>query len=224
MAKVKICGITDAPALDAALDAGADFIGLVFYPPSPRNVSLEQAAALAEQARGRAAVVALVVDAGDDLLREIGQRVRPDFIQAHGQETPERVRWMRRFAGCGIIRAFRLKGPEDLRAVDNYAQDIAFPLFDAWHAPDKADLPGGMGKAFDWSWMASWRDARQGGAQQPFMLAGGLTPENVAQAIRATAAPMVDVSSGVERARGVKDAEKIRRFVAAAKGVARGME
>ncbi len=215
MAQVKICGLTEPEAARAAVRAGADFIGLVFYPPSPRHVSLSRAAELAalvrDESAGATRVVALVVDAPDAELRAIAKAVRPDFIQAHGAESPSRLREIADMTGCAMIRAFRLKGPDDLRQVVDFADVIAFPLFDAWHDPGKADLPGGMGKSFDWRWLR--------GYDGPFMLAGGLTPENVAEAIAATGAPMVDVSSGVERERGVKDAERIARFIAAAKGV-----
>ena len=210
MVGIKICGIRDEAALQAALAAGADFIGLVFYPPSPRNVSLKQAARLADVARGRARIVALTVRADDAMLEAIGDAVRPDYVQAHGDEPVERIAEMRRLTGCPVIRAFRLKGADDLEQVPTFAPHIAFPLFDAWH--DKADLPGGMGKAFDWSWLAAW--------EGPFMLAGGLTPENVARAIAETGAPMVDVSSGVEAERGRKDPALIAEFVRRAKGVA----
>ena len=214
MARVKICGLKEAKAVTAAVAAGADFIGLVFYPPSPRHVSVEQAATLARLARrlgaGATQVVALVVDTDDDMLRAIAEQVRPDLVQAHGTETPERMHAIAELAGCDVIRAFRLKGPQDLRQVADFAGIIAFPLFDAWHPG--AELPGGMGRRFDWRWLRDYAG--------PFMLAGGLTPENVAHAIAATGAPMVDVSSGVERARGVKDPEKIARFIAAAKGAA----
>lgn len=208
MVQVKICGIRDAAALDAALDAGADFVGLVFYPPSPRNVSLEQAARLAEVARGRASIVALTVRADNALLAAIRDAVRPDYLQAHGDEPVERIAEIGQLTGCPVIRAFRLKGPDDLGQVAAFSPHIAFPLFDAWHD----HLPGGMGKAFDWSWLKAW--------QGTFMLAGGLTPENVAQAIAETGAPMVDVSSGVERARGHKDPALIAAFVRRAKGAA----
>ena len=216
MVQVKICGITEHTALAAAMQAGADFIGLVFYPPSPRHVSLKTAARLADMARGRVNIVALVVDADDALISDIAREVRPDYVQAHGAETPERVRRIAEMAQCAVIKAFRLKQQKDLQQVEPYAPHMAFALLDAWHDPQQAALPGGMGKAFDWRWLAQWA-----GRQRPFMLAGGLTPENVAEAIRLTGAPMVDVSSGVERARGVKDAEKIRRFIAAAKGADR---
>ncbi len=210
--KVKICGLKTPETVRAAVNAGADFIGLVFFPPSPRHVSIARAAELATLARrvggGTTRVVALVVDATDVELRAIAERVRPDIIQAHGSETPSRVRVISDLTGCAVVRAFRLKGPEDLAEVAAFDGAIAFPLFDAWH--DDAALPGGMGQSFDWRWLR--------GYDGDFMLAGGLTPQNVARAIAETGAPMVDVSSGVERARGVKDTEKITRFIAAAKG------
>lgn len=210
--KVKICGITNEEALDAAIAAGADFIGLVFYPPSPRHVALEQAAALAEAARGRVKVVALTVNADDENLAAIRDAVRPDYLQAHGDEGPARVTEIGRLMGCPVIRAFRLKQPADLAIVSTFDGHIAFPLFDAWHPPQgRGALPGGMGKRFDWNWLKDYRGA--------FMLAGGLTPENVAEAIGLTGAPMVDVSSGVEKTRGVKDPMLIERFVTAAKAV-----
>jgi len=211
--QVKICGITTPEGLAAATGAGADFIGLVFYPPSPRHVTIEQAARLADMARGRARVVALTVDADDALLDEIAERARPDFWQLHGRESPARVKEIARRYGIETIKAFRLRGPEDLRQVADFLPHIAFPLFDAWHPPGQADLPGGMGKAFDWTWLKDHRGA--------FMLAGGLTPENVAEAIARTGAAMVDVSSGVERERGVKDPERIAAFVRAAKAAGR---
>ena len=210
MAEVKICGIKDEATLEAALVAGADFIGLVFYPPSPRHVSLEQAAGLAEMARGRTRIVALTVRADDALLKAIREAVRPDYVQAHGDEPVERIAAIGRLMGCPVIRAFRLKGADDLQQVTAFSPHIAFPLFDAWH--DRADLPGGMGRAFDWSWLRGWRE--------PFMLAGGLSPDNVADAIAATGAPMVDVSSGVEAARGRKDPALIEQFIRRAKGAA----
>ncbi len=211
--RVKICGITTEEALEAAITAGADFIGLVFFPPSPRHVSLERAAALAEIARERVKVVALTVNAPDEELAAIREAVRPDYLQAHGEETPQRLADIHRLMGCPVIRAFRLKGPEDLSRVSNFAECIAFPLFDAWHPRESADaLPGGMGRSFDWSWLRGYAG--------DFMLAGGLTPKNVAEAIRLTGASMVDVSSGVERERGVKDPALIEQFIAAARDAA----
>ncbi len=206
--KVKICGIRDEEALKAAVTAGADFIGLVFHPPSPRHVSLELAAALAERARGHVAVVALVVDADDVQLAEIARAVEPDYIQCHGRETPARVARIAEMTGRPVIKAFRVRTAVDVAAARAYQSHVAFPLFDAWVPTERSGgLPGGSGHAFDWSLLA--------GFGQPFMLAGGLTPENVAEAIRVTGAPMVDVSSGVERVRGVKDPARIAAFVAA---------
>jgi len=213
--KVKICGITDETALQAAMEAGADFIGLVFFPPSPRHLELEQAARLAEAARRRVSIVALTVDAENDLLRAMARQVRPDFIQLHGQETPARAVRVAQMTGARIIKAFRIRTAQDLQTAQAYEGKIAFPLFDAW-VDDKtaAGLPGGTGHSFDWSLLD--------GHGAPFMLAGGLNPENVKRAIRTTHAPMVDVSSGVENAPGIKDGEKIRQFIKAAKGQAGG--
>ncbi len=208
---VKICGITEPRALNAALDAGADFIGLVFFPPSPRHVEIDRAASLAGAARGRARIVALTVDAGDDLLRAISEKVRPDLLQLHGKETPRRMNEISNIMEIPLIKAFRVRNEEDIEAASTYEDHMAFPLFDAWVDAEKSGgLPGGAGHVFDWSLLR--------GFNKPFMLAGGLTPQNVAEAIRRTAAPMVDVSSGVESARGVKDRQKISAFIRAAKG------
>jgi len=208
---VKICGITEPRALNAALDAGADFIGLVFFPPSPRHVELDEAACLAGAARGRARIVALTVDAGDDLLCAISEKVRPDLLQLHGKETPRRMDEISKIMEIPLIKAFRVRDEEDIEAAGAYEDHMTFPLFDAWVDAKKSQgLPGGAGHVFDWSLLR--------GFNRPFMLAGGLTPQNVAEAIRRTTAPMVDVSSGVESSRGVKDTKKIRAFIRAAKG------
>jgi phosphoribosylanthranilate isomerase len=209
---VKICGLSRPDMLEAALEAGAAYIGLVFYEPSPRNVSLEQGEKLAALARGRATVVALTVNASDALLRAIATRVRPDFLQAHGEETPERVREMTEITGIPVIKAVKVKDSPDVDRARAYADVAAMVLFDA-RAPDAlADaLPGGNGIAFDWSLLESSDGSRH------FMLSGGLTCSNVAEAIRITGAPVVDVSSGVERAPGIKDAELIRKFIEAAR-------
>ncbi len=208
--KVKICGVRDEETLETVIDAGADFFGLVFFPPSPRHVDMDTAARLAERARGRISVVALTVDADDTLLEEIAQRVRPDFLQLHGSETPERATHISKILESEIIKAFRIRSAPDLEAARAWRGHMAFPLFDAWVDEKRAQgLPGGTGHAFDWSLLEGW--------DGDFMLAGGLTPENVSEAIRTTGAPMVDVSSGVEKARGVKDPDKIRAFVKAAR-------
>lgn len=210
-AEVKICGLSTPETVDAAIDAGADLIGLVFFPKSPRNVTLDQAAALAERARGKAKVVALVVDADDSLLKQIAGAVRPDFIQAHGSETPERVAEIEHLTGKPVIKAIRVKDAGDIAAAATFSTVASLILYDA-KAPETLGnaLPGGNGHAFDWGLL-------EGDARPAFMLAGGLTPDNVADAIRVTAAPIVDVSSGVESAPGVKDVALIRKFIEAAK-------
>ncbi len=209
-AQVKICGITEETALRAALDGGADFIGLVFFAPSPRHVELEQAARLADMARGRAQIVALSVDADDELVEQIARIVRPGYMQLHGTESPQRAEQIARICGARIIKAFRIRKGGDILKAHAYAGIMDFPVFDAWVPPQKAQgLPGGTGHAFDWAVLEAW--------EGPYMLAGGLTPDNVRKALAITGAPMVDVSSGVEAARGRKDPRLIRQFLAAAK-------
>ena len=209
-AAVKICGLSTAETLAVALDAGADYVGFVFFPKSPRNVTVEQAAALAEQARGRARVVALTVDAPDALLQEIAAAVKPDLIQAHGAETPERIAAIKALTGIPVMKALKVGGPEDVEAGRAYAAVADLLLFDA-KAPAalKDALPGGNGVSFDWSLLADG----QGGHR--FMLSGGLNPGNVAEAIRQTGARLVDVSSGVESSPGIKDQDLIRKFIEA---------
>jgi phosphoribosylanthranilate isomerase len=209
--EVKICGLSTAETVDAAIGAGADFIGLVFFPKSPRNVTIEQAAALASRARGRTKIVALVVDADDALLSSINEGVAPDFYQAHGAETPERVSEIVALTGKPVIKAIRVKDAADLADAARYSTVASLILYDA-KAPETlgSSLPGGNGHAFDWTLL-------DGERKPAFMLAGGLTPENVAEGIRVTGAPVVDVSSGVESAPGVKDVHLIRKFIEAAK-------
>lgn len=209
--EVKICGLSTPEALAAALDAGADMVGLVFFPKSPRNVTLEQAARLAGAARGRAKIVALVVDADDALLSAITAKVDPDFFQAHGAETPARVAEITRLTGKPVIKAIRVQDAGDVASAADYSAVASLILYDA-KAPASlgSALPGGNGHAFDWGLLDGERRAA-------FLLAGGLTPGNVAEAIRVTRAPAVDVSSGVETAPGVKDPALIRKFVEAAK-------
>jgi len=210
--QVKICGLRSKPALEAALSAGADYVGLVFYERSPRNVTMAEARALAEIARGRAKVVALLVDPDDALLAEVAAAVQPDIIQLHGAESPERVREVAARLGRPVMKAVAVAGAADIEAARAYTGAAWRVLFDAKPMPGAADaLPGGNGVSFDWQALAGL-DGRLN-----FMLAGGLTPENVAEAIRLTKAPAVDVSSGVESRPGEKDAELIRRFISAAK-------
>jgi len=209
MTQVKICGLSTPETMEASIAAGADFIGLNFYPPSPRYVSLDQAAALAKLARGRVKIVALVVDADDALLQEIVARVDPDFVQAHGSESPRRISEIARLTGKPVIKAIRVRDAADIAAAADYASVAALILYDS-RVPETlaTALPGGTGHAFDWTLLGE-------GKRPAFMLAGGLTTANVAEAIRTTGAPIVDLSSGVESAPGVKDPAMIRNFIEA---------
>jgi len=206
--EVKICGLSTPETLDAALAAGADFVGLNFYPGSPRNVSTEQAKALANRARGKARIAAIVVDADDRSLTAIDDAVQPDYFQAHGDETPERVAAIKELTGKSVIKVIRVREAADIAQASAYAGKAAFIFYDA-KTPAGA-LPGGMGISFDWQLLR--------GMEGRFMLGGGLTPANVAEAIRISGAAMVDVSSGVESATGIKDIGLIRKFIEAAKG------
>lgn len=207
---VKICGLSTSETLDAALDAGADMVGFVFFPPSPRNVSLADVGALGRRANGRARKVALSVDADDALLTNIVDTLRPDMLQLHGKETPARVSAIRQRFGLPVIKALPIETKADLGAIPLYARIADWLLFDA-RAPREATRPGGHGKTFD------WRLLEQLDVAIPFMLSGGLDADNVAQALRITRAGGVDVSSGVESRPGVKDPDKIGAFVRAAR-------
>ncbi|MEP6828161.1 MAG: phosphoribosylanthranilate isomerase [Aestuariivirga sp.] len=207
MTKVKICGLSTAETMQVALDAGADMVGLNFYRKSPRYVSLEQAARLADQARGKTKVVALFVDADDTLLKSIVSSVRPDYLQAHGSETPERIAEIRKLFGVPVIKVIKVKEASDVASAKDYKEAAELILFEA-KAPEDL-LPGGNGHSFDWNLLK--------GKDGQFMLAGGLNPENVASAIRLTRAPIVDVSSGVEQLPGQKDVALIRKFIETAK-------
>jgi len=202
-ARVKICGINDAAARDAAVAAGADLIGLVFFPASPRFVTPAQAAALAD---GVAVPKAgLFVDPTDEAIAEVLASVKLDYLQLNA--TPARARAIRAAFGLPVIRAVHVRDAADLPATTEGADLL---LLDA-PPPSGATRPGGNAVAFDWSMLAGWKP------DFPWLLAGGLTPANVAEAIRVSGAPGVDVSSGVERAKGVKDPDLIRAFVAAAR-------
>jgi len=206
--RVKICGISTAEAMAAALDAGADDVGLVIFPPSPRHVTLHAAAELAGLARGRARVVALTVDADDTLLQAIASVVKPDILQLHGSESVERVAGIRRRHGVAVMKAIKVATAADAARALDYAGVADLILFDA-RPPKGADRPGGHGAVFDWRALDGVKE------KVHYMLSGGLTPDNVADAIEATGAPAVDVSSGVECAPGIKDTNRIRQFVAA---------
>lgn len=211
MSDVKICGLRDDSSLAAAIAGGAAFVGLVFFPKSPRNVGLDQAAALAAHARGRTKIVAVTVNADDSLLSAIADAVRPDFIQLHGDEPPARVEAVKALTGAGVIKALPIATAADFAPAAAFTAVADMLLFDA-KAPADAALPGGNGAAFDWRLLAGRTLGR------PWFLSGGLTPESVRQAITESGAKLVDVSSGVESAPGVKDAERIARFLSAARG------
>ncbi|MGX9854384.1 phosphoribosylanthranilate isomerase [Limimaricola variabilis] len=208
---VKICGLSDRAGLDAAVAAGARYVGFVFFARSPRCVSVETAAALALEVPPGVAKVALVVDADDATLDDIVARVPLDMLQLHGRETPERVAEIRARHGLPVMKAVGVATGADLPALDLYAAVADQILVDA-KAPAGAALPGGNGLAFDWRLIAGRR------WPVPWMLAGGLTPENLAEAVARTGARQVDVSSGVESAPGRKDADRIRAFLSAASG------
>ena len=206
---VKICGLTTPEGVAAAVGAGARYLGFVFFAKSPRHVTPEQAAALAAEVPLGIAKVGLFVNPDDALLGEVLAQVPLDMIQLHGAESPARVTEVRALTGLPVIKAVGVAEPADLDALWDYGLVADMLLIDA-KPPKGADLPGGNGLAFDWRLLAG----RQ--ILKPWLLAGGLTPENVAQALRLTRAPGVDVSSGVESAPGVKDPDRIRDFIARA--------
>jgi phosphoribosylanthranilate isomerase len=207
--KVKICGVRTPAILEAAVSAGADFVGLVSYPKSPRNLALDEAGALAGAAHGRVGTVAVLVDPDDALVDQIAKTVHPDYLQLHGAESPERVAAIKARTGLPVMKAISVAEAADISSAADYAAAADKILFDAKAAPG-AELPGGNGIPFDWRML----DA----AHPPFGLSGGLTPDNVGEAVRLTGAALVDVSSGVETAPGVKDEGLIKRFIQAARG------
>lgn len=211
MTEIKICGLSTPETLDAALGAGADWVGFVRFARSPRHVELEAARVLSRQAKGRAGRVVLLVDPDDAALAAAIEAIAPDLIQLHGRESPERVAEIRTSTGLPVMKALGIAGAADLAAIPAYAAVADRLLLDA-KAPPGAALPGGNGVSFDWSLLA--------GADLPagLMLSGGLGPENVAEALARTGLRAVDVSSGVESAPGIKDPARIAAFVTAARG------
>ena len=207
---VKICGLSTRETLDAALDAGADMVGFVFFPPSPRHLSLETARDLSSRVNGRAAKVALTVDADDATLANIVEALQPDILQLHGKETVARLRDIKQKFGLQAMKALAVETPADLAALPGFAAVADRILFDA-RAPREATRPGGLGAVFDWHVLENLD------LKLPFMVSGGLNLDNAAEAIRVTRAGGVDVSSGVERAPGVKDVEMIYEFIRAAR-------
>ena len=206
--RVKICGLTRPEDVSAVADAGAAYAGFVFFPKSPRNVTIEQARHLAVEVPVGVAKVALVVNADDALLDAITAAVPLDIMQLHGSESPKRVSEVRSRYGLPVMKAVGVADQEDVAALDLYAEVADQILVDA-KPPKNADLPGGNGVSFDWRLISARRWSK------PWMLAGGLTPDNVAEAIALTGAKQVDVSSGVETAPGVKDAGVIQEFIQA---------
>jgi phosphoribosylanthranilate isomerase len=226
MSLVKICGLSTAETLDAALDSGADMVGFVRFAPSPRHVSLEGGRTLSERAKGRATRVLLMVDPADDDLDAAVAAIEPELIQLHGAESPSRVAAIQARTKRSVMKALAVAEAADLARIDEYRVSAERVLLDA-RPPKGATRPGGNGAAFDWTLLA-------GLARPPFcvafganvqgphpaaslVLSGGLTPHNVAEAIRISGLRAVDVSSGVENAPGVKDAEKIAAFIKAAR-------
>ena len=207
---VKICGLSTPATLDVALEAGADMVGFVFFPPSPRHIDLDTARALGKQARGRAVKVALSVDADDALLANSIDALQPQLLQLHGQETVARIRDIKQKFGLPVMKALPVEARADLATLPGYAAVCDRILFDA-KPPKDATRPGGLGAAFDWHLLEGLN------LQLPFMVSGGLDAGNVAEALRVTRAGGVDISSGVERAPGIKDPDMIRAFIRAAR-------
>jgi len=203
--RIKVCGVTDPADVTAAVAAGVAYLGFVFFEKSPRHLNLETARALAQAVPEGVCKVALTVDADDGFLTDLLATVPIDMLQLHGHETPDRVREVKALTGLPVMKAVGVADTSDLPALDSYAQVADQILVDA-KPPKDAVLPGGNGLAFDWSLISGRRWT------VPWMLAGGLTPENVGQAVQRTGAQQVDVSSGVERSAGVKDADQIAAF------------
>jgi phosphoribosylanthranilate isomerase len=207
---VKICGLSTPETLDAALDAGADMVGFVFFPPSPRHLQFDVAGVLGQRVRGRAQKVALMVDADEAFLEAVVAALHPDILQLHGKESPERVAALKKRFGLPIIKALAVEARSDFDQVKRYASAGNWILFDA-KAPADATRPGGLGKPFDWALLSGAIPS------VPVMLSGGLDARNVKEALRITRVPAVDVSSGVEISPGRKDVQKIREFIKSAR-------
>jgi phosphoribosylanthranilate isomerase len=207
---VKICGLSTRETLDVALDAGADMVGFVFFPASPRHLSLEVARDLGRRVKRRAVKVALTVDADDATLANIVETLQPDLLQLHGSETVARLRDIKQRFGLPVMKVISVETSADLVSLPGYAAVADRILFDA-RAPRDATRPGGLGAVFDWHALEKLD------LTLPFMVSGGLNAQNIAEAVRVTRAGGVDVSSGVERTPGVKDPEMIRAFIRAAR-------
>lgn len=202
---VKICGLKSEDAVDRAVARGATHIGFIFFPKSPRNIEPAAAAELAERVRGHVKIVAVTVDADTDDLDEIVDQLKPDYLQLHGAESPERLLMLKALYGLPVIKAFSIRDAEDLERIDPYIGLADRFLFDA-KPPKGSELPGGNGVSFDWRLLQSLDGSID------YMLSGGLNKDNVAQALALTGARAIDVSSGVESAPGVKDIGMIDAF------------
>lgn len=205
---IKICGLKTPEAVDRAVERGATHVGFIFFGKSPRNIEPDLAGVLADRVRGRAKIVAVTVDADNDDLDEIIALVRPDILQFHGAESPERVLTVKAVTGLPVMKAFSIREPDDLKRIEPYIGIADRFLFDA-KPPVGSDLPGGNGVSFD------WRVLRTLDPTVDYMLSGGLNRDNIADALRETGARGIDVSSGVESAPGVKDLDKMDEFFAA---------
>ena len=211
--KTKICGVSTPEAVRAAVDGGAAFLGFMFFPKSPRNIDPEAAARLAPPARTRGVkIVAVAVDPSDNEIDAIMAGLAPDLIQLHGKEPPARVREIAQRTGCGIIKVLPISEASDVTAAKTYEPLVEHLMFET-KPPKDAERPGGLGVPFDWSLLEGQRFER------PWFLAGGLNPWNVAEAVMVSGAPMVDVSSGVERGPGLKDPALITAFLDAVRRV-----
>jgi phosphoribosylanthranilate isomerase len=208
--KVKICGVRTPAIIEVAVEAGADYVGFVVFPLSPRHVEPEEAKPLIEAASGRIETVAVLVDPDDALIDRVLAKLRPDLLQLHGRETPERTAEIKARSGLRVIKAIGVARADDIAGAVLYEDSADLILFDA-KAPPSAALPGGNGVAFDWQALCGLS------AGNVFALSGGLNPDNVARALELTGASLVDVSSGVERTPGHKDPALVRRFIEAAK-------
>lgn len=211
---IKICGLKTAEAVDRAVARGATHVGFIFFPKSPRDIAPELAGDLADRVRDRVKIVAVTVDANDEELDDIVHLLRPDMLQMHGHESPERLLHVKAVYGLPVMKAFSIRNAGDLSGVDAYIGAADRFLFDA-KAPAGSELPGGNGVSFDWSLMASLDEGLD------YMLSGGLNKDNVAEALAATHARGIDTSSGVESAPGVKDPEMIDAFFDAVAKVGR---
>jgi phosphoribosylanthranilate isomerase len=210
---VKICGLSTLATLEAALQAGADMVGFVFFPASPRHLDLSRARDLGTQVRGRARKVALTVDADDAALGDVIEALRPDLLQLHGKETVARIREIKARFGLPVMKVVGVESVDDLATLPGYAAAADCLLFDA-RPPKDATRPGGLGVPFDWRLLENLT------LEIPFMISGGLAASNVHDAVRITRAGGVDVSSGVESAPGIKDPDMIRDFIRAARAAA----